>query len=92
MTKATIQTDCFEKTYPYERKNMRLQDNDPAWIEGYAHALADIMSRMTGDSVCGKHYDPLLVEGLVMHSYIFDMLDGGRHHEMSGYKKHIALV
>lgn len=27
-----------------------------------------------------KSYDPLLIEGNVAHSYVFDLEDGGRHH------------
>jgi hypothetical protein len=29
----------------------------------------------------GKAYDPLLIEGNIAHSYVFDFQDGGRHHD-----------
>lgn len=28
-----------------------------------------------------KHYDPLVIEGNIAHSYVFNLDDGGRHHE-----------
>ena len=33
-----------------------------------------------------KSYDPLLIEGTIAHSYVFDMKDGGRHHGFKDYK------
>lgn len=56
------------------------------FIEGYAMALANIMSKLGGDSPCGKTYDPMMIEGQKAHSYAFDMKDGGRHHDLTLYK------
>lgn len=56
-----------------------------AWIEGYAAALADVMSKVSGDSPCSKSYDPLKVEGEVLFSYAFDLKDGTRRHPVSDY-------
>lgn len=33
-----------------------------------------------------KIYDPLIIEGNIAHSYVFDMEDGGRHHPFKDYK------
>ena len=37
---------------------------------------------------CGhcKMYDPLVIEGNVAHTYVFDLDDGGRHHPFENYK------
>jgi plasmid maintenance system antidote protein VapI len=56
------------------------------YIEGYAAALQDILRRLTGDNCCNKHYDPMTCESTVMHSYAFNMKDGGRHHDVKDYK------
>lgn len=32
-----------------------------------------------------KTYDPLLIEGDVAHSYVFNFDDGGRHHSFKDY-------
>lgn len=37
------------------------------------------------ESYC-KSYDPLLIDGNIAHSYVFDMKDGGRHHSFKDYK------
>ena len=76
--------------YPHEYDDLDVSTlTDPqvkGYVEGYAAALSDLMRVLTGDSPCGKIYDPMQVEGLVMHSYAFDMKDGGRHHNASDYK------
>jgi hypothetical protein len=64
----------------------RLTVNQQRYIEGYAAALQDILFVLTGDTDCAKSYDPMTCESNVMHSYAFDMKDGGRHHEVSQYK------
>jgi hypothetical protein len=55
------------------------------FIEGYATALKDLEQRLTGDNGCSKSYDPMTCEEKVMHSYAFDMKDGGRHHPVADY-------
>jgi hypothetical protein len=58
-------------------------------IEGYARALDDLMLAITGDSHSMKSYDPMTIEvtpdTATMHSYAFNLKDGGRHHPMSDY-------
>lgn len=56
--------------------------------EAYAHALYDLMEEFCP---CGHHksYDPLTIvreagRPAVAHSYVFDLWDGGRHHDMAG--------
>jgi hypothetical protein len=78
---------------PWEIRQRKASDllRDPAlarWVEGYAAACADLMQALTGDNPCSKLYDPLSVdpEGGKMHSYAFDMSDGGRHHPISDYE------
>lgn len=56
------------------------------FVEGYAMALSHMMLRLSGDSPVDKSYDPMVVESGEMHSYAFDMKDGGRHHPISDYK------
>jgi hypothetical protein len=69
---------------------MELDERQAGFVEGAAWALAEIMGRMTGDNPCGKSYDPMTVDhhARVMHSYAFDMRDGGRHHPFDHYKDH----
>lgn len=72
---------------PYEINMKKDVDFGTAmFIEGYAMACADLMYKMAGDSPCSKSYDPMTIEGGAMHSYAFDMKDGGRHHQISDYK------
>jgi hypothetical protein len=33
-----------------------------------------------------KTYDPLVIEGNIAHSYVFDLQDGGRHHKFKDLK------
>lgn len=64
-----------------------LTSRQAGYIEGYAQACADMMFRLTTDSPCAKSYDPMtIVDGVVMHSYAFNLKDGGRHHRVSDYK------
>lgn len=55
-------------------------------VEGYAFACADLMTRLSGDSPCGKSYDPLVISGSTAHSYAFELKDGGRHHDLTLFK------
>lgn len=73
--------------YPLEILSKQEVDFEAArFIEGYAMALSDVIYHLTGESICGKSYDPMLIEGNTAHSYAFDMKDGGRHHDLSKYK------
>lgn len=56
------------------------------FIDGYAMALANIMSRLTGESPCGKSYDPMVVKGHEAYSYAFNLKDGGRCHDLTLYE------
>jgi hypothetical protein len=44
------------------------------------------MFRMTGDNGCAKSYDPIEFSDGMIHSYAFDMKDGGRNHPLKDYK------
>jgi hypothetical protein len=63
-----------------------LTPRQKGYIEGYAAALQKILYAVTGDCGCSKSYDPMTIEGGTMHSYAFNMKDGGRHHPLSDYK------
>jgi len=63
-----------------------LTEKQQRYLEGYAAALQDLEYRLTGDNNCSKSYDPMTCEPQVMHSYAFDMKDGGRHHPVKDYK------
>ena len=65
---------------------MILTEKDKAYIKGYATALQAIMYKLTGENTCGKSYDPCECDGKYIHSYAFDMKDGGRHHPMNDYE------
>lgn len=81
---------AIEVIYPHEYDDLGISTltdlQVKGYVEGYAAALTDLMRVLTGESPCGKSYDPMYVKGLVMHSYAFDMKDGGRHHNASDYK------
>jgi hypothetical protein len=64
-----------------------LTDSEARYIEGYAAALQDTLRNLTGESGCAKSYDPMTVNGSgeIMHSYAFNMKDGGRHHNVADY-------
>ena len=64
---------------------LKLDEKQKVFIVAYATALQDLMRTATGDNKCDKIYDPMEIEDGVMHSYAFDMKDGGRHHPVSDY-------
>jgi hypothetical protein len=64
----------------------KLTPEQQKYLEGYAAALQDLQLSLTGDNWCSKSYDPLTCEAEVMHSYAFDMKDGGRHHKVRDYQ------
>lgn len=57
-----------------------------AHIEGYAKALTDLLWEVTGDTPAMKTYDPMTIRDGVMHSYAFNLKDGGRHHPLQDYE------
>lgn len=56
-------------------------------IEHFAECLDKLELLMTGESRSAKMYDPMTCEyeTQVLHSYTFDLRDGGRHHKASDY-------
>lgn len=66
---------------------------EAGFIEGYAAALQGVLKHLTGDDWCGKSYDPMTVDLRlgVLHSYAFDMKDGGRHHPIGDYADFIEI-
>lgn len=79
-----------EVRYSFEHKDKRAKEipfdnRSMGFIEGYACALQDLLYQVNGDNACGKSYDPLTCDEFEMHSYAFDMKDGGRHHPYSDY-------
>jgi len=65
---------------------MKLGEKQIAYIKGYAMAIQDVMVVLTGENSCAKSYDPLQVDDVYLHSYAFNLKDGGRHHPLSDYK------
>jgi hypothetical protein len=65
---------------------LRLTYDEERRVEGYAKALEDLTVLIMGEGFSAKSYDPMTVEGTVMHSYAFNMKDGGRHHPVRDYK------
>lgn len=64
---------------------MKLNKNEESYIRGYATALQDIMFQLTGENTCGKSYDPVEFDSKELHSYAFNLKDGGRHHPLEDY-------
>ena len=50
-------------------------------LEWLAWKAWDILIELGIEDGYGKSYDPLLIEADKCHSYIFDLGDGGRHHD-----------
>ena len=63
-----------------------ISHDDTKFIEGYAKALWDLSLAFDWIDVHRKSYDPMTIEDGTMHSYVFNMKDGGRHHPISQYK------
>ena len=63
-----------------------LNEKEQRYLEGYAAALQDILYKFTGGNSCSKRYDPMTCEATVIHSYAFNMKDGGRHHSVEHYE------
>jgi hypothetical protein len=59
-----------------------------ARFEGYARGLFELINSLGKHDGHVKSYDPMTVseDGTIMHSYLFDMLDGGRHHKVADYR------
>ena len=56
-------------------------------LEWFAYKLWEIIEEGGGDpEYYGKSYDPLTIEGNIAHSYVFDLEDGGRHHEFRDFR------
>jgi len=68
------------------KSRLRLTYDEERMIEGYALALDHVIFKLTGESPSAKSYDPMRIEGNVMHSYAFNMKDGGRHHPVEDYQ------
>jgi hypothetical protein len=64
----------------------KLRKTDKDYLKGYARALQDMMFKLTGDNTCSKSYDPIDFCDEKIHSYAFDLKDGGRHHPLKDYK------
>lgn len=66
--------------------SMVIQESEKEFIKGYANALQDILYVITGDNGNSKSYDPCdFYDNETLHSYAFDLKDGGRHHSLSDY-------
>jgi len=65
---------------------MKLTKQDKSYILGYASALQRMMRDLTGENTCGKSYDPCEFSETEIHSYAFNLKDGGRHHPLSDYE------
>jgi len=63
-----------------------LNEYDRGYLTGYAEALQKIMLVLTGSNTCDKSYDPCIIDNTYIHSYAFNLKDGGRHHPISDYE------
>ena len=64
---------------------MKLGEKQIAYLKGYAMAIQSIMYELTGENSCSKSYDPIQIDENNIHSYAFNLKDGGRHHPLSDY-------
>lgn len=64
----------------------KLSSQEQRYLEGYGAALQDILFQLTGSNGCSKSYDPMTCTPQTLHSYAFDMKDGGRHHPVLDYR------
>ena len=53
-------------------------------MEAYVQGIYEVLCSLGVSDGCGKMYDPLTIEGEMYHSYVFDLWDGGRHHDSTG--------
>ena len=65
---------------------MKLTSEEKHHLEGYALGLTDLVRKVTYNSMCSKSYDPMTIDDVEMHSYAFNLKDGGRHHPLSDYE------
>lgn len=63
-----------------------ISHDDARFIEGYAAALWHLILAFDWMEGHCKTYDPMTIDGDTMHSHVFDMKNGGRHHPISDYK------
>lgn len=65
-----------------------ISERDAGYIEGFAAACSALIYDLTGESFSAKRYDPATVDltEAVIHSYAFNLKDGGRHHPLSDYE------
>lgn len=56
------------------------------YIEGAARALWEVLRSTDPSFNHCKAYDPATVKDDAIHSYVFDLKDGGRHHPISDYE------
>jgi len=80
-----VETDYEPRGYNsfYTINDLPLAEEQKRYVlEWYARKLWEIAEEgIYGDGdYYGKHYDPLVIEGNIAHSYVFDLGDGGRHH------------
>lgn len=66
---------------------MKITSEEKEFIKGYATALQDLMLKLTGSNGNSKDYDPCdFYDDEILHSYAFELKDGGRRHPLSDYK------
>jgi len=66
----------------YTINDLPFTEEQKQWaLEWFSQKLWKLLEEGSGepDYYC-KSYDPLVIEGNIAHSYIFDLEDGGRHH------------
>lgn len=76
----------FREKYVCERKDEitalpLTREQQMAVVEWLANKYWQILLDLNIQDGHCKSYDPLLIEGGTAHSYVFDLEDGGRHHD-----------
>jgi hypothetical protein len=64
---------------------MKIGEKQKAYLKGYAMAIQDLMYNLTGENSMAKSYDPIQIDETYIHSYAFNLKDGGRHHPLTDY-------
>ena len=83
MSKKTISSGVNEF---YSISDLPLTGDEKEMVLEYlAHQLLKIRVAIDATDYGGKSYDPLIIDGKIAHTYLFDLEDGGRHHPFRTY-------
>jgi hypothetical protein len=74
--------DIKMKKYQIRNGKELTESQYRVYLEGVAYGLWTALFMAGVHDGYSKMYDPLYFEGDEVHSYVFDLWDGGRHHNL----------